>query len=82
MKRLTVLQDAIARTNQSKLGYEKYTTRKDGMANNTVIKQYRASTKVLKGSTYTTMNRNNRTRGILAVNCKREAITRVPDRCQ
>lgn len=29
----------IARTNQSKLGYEKYTTRKEGTANRTVTKQ-------------------------------------------
>lgn len=45
------VQDTISRANQSRLGYEKYTTRKEGTANKIVTKQYNARTRVLNGST-------------------------------
>ena len=57
----------ISFSSQSKLGYEKYRMRKDGMAKRTVISKYNNMTAALAGMTYNTIRRNMSTSGNLVV---------------
>lgn len=63
----TASQVRISLTSQSKLGYAKYNIRKDGRANTTVIRMYRARTMALAGIAYKTIRRNMTINGNFAV---------------
>lgn len=67
LRRILEFYVTISLTNQSKLGYAKYSTIKDGRANTTVIRMYRTKIAAQAGMAYNTIRRNTRTKGNFAV---------------
>ena len=57
---------------QSRLGYAKYSIKKEGNANKIVTRMYRAKMAALAGMAYTTIMRNMITSGNLAVMCAKK----------
>lgn len=68
----------ISLTSQSKLGYAKYSIKKEGKANRTVTRMYRARIAALAGMAYRTMRRKMMTSGNLAV----KLIKKASDFCK